>query len=136
MIMQQISEDAPVMKAWKAHKATDEYANSLRWATDPAHAEGSLWALFYAGYFACAVAMTSSNAASLEGRNIVAVVVSGRTGSGKSGIAGEIEIALKAVGIDVSWPDGDAEKRLTHADWQSALEMYNPKVVIREVNVS
>ena len=68
--------------------------------------------------------------------NIVSVVVSGGTGSGKSAICGEIEIALKALGVDVIWEGGDGEKHLTHADWQSALEQYNPKVIIRELNVA
>jgi hypothetical protein len=39
-----------MLKAWEAHKQTAEYANSKRWATDPNHVEGSLWALFVAGY--------------------------------------------------------------------------------------
>ena len=68
--------------------------------------------------------------------NTITVIVTGSSGSGKSAIAGEIEIALKAIGIDVAWEDGDDEKRLTHADWQAALEQYNPKVIIREVNVA
>jgi pantothenate kinase-related protein Tda10 len=66
----------------------------------------------------------------------VSVFVTGATGSGKSAIAGEIEIALKAIGVDVTWEGGDDEKRLTHADWQGALEQYNPKVIIRELNVA
>jgi hypothetical protein len=65
----------------------------------------------------------------------VRVVVSGLTGSGKSAIAGEIEIALRAIGVPVEWPDGAAEKNWSHADWQSALELYNPRVVIVERNV-
>lgn len=68
--------DSPLMKAWEAHKATEEYANSHNWAVryipedDPAEielirksganpwthqmkiqaAEGSLWAMFSAGW--------------------------------------------------------------------------------------
>jgi pantothenate kinase-related protein Tda10 len=68
--------------------------------------------------------------------NTVSVFVTGPTGSGKSAIAGEIEIALKAIGVDVTWEGGDEEKRLTHADWQAALEQYNPKVIIHELNVA
>ena len=68
-------------------------------------------------------------------RGEVLVTVSGLTGSGKSAIAGEIEIALKAIGIDVTWVNGDEEKRMTGADWLSAIEMYNPSVKIVEVNV-
>ena len=134
---QLVPENAPVMLAWKAHKTTEEYANSLRWAVDPKHAEGSLWALFYAGYFSCATAVARDAMPPEQERGgAVMVTVTGRTGSGKSAIAGEIEIALKAIGVSVSWPDGVAEKNMTHADWQSALEMYNPSVVIRELNIS
>lgn len=57
--------------------------------------------------------------AELEAREIkpakgeVLVVVSGFTGCGKSAIAGEIEIAMKAIGVPVKWTNGDAEKRMT-----------------------
>jgi adenylylsulfate kinase-like enzyme len=65
----------------------------------------------------------------------VTITVSGPVGSGKSAIAGEIEIAMKAIGVAVRYadPDGaESEKRMTHADWQQALEAYNPSVVIVE----
>ncbi|EES8307162.1 hypothetical protein FTO59_003569 [Escherichia coli] len=65
----------------------------------------------------------------------VLVVVSGFTGCGKSAIAGEIEIAMKAIGVSVKWTNGDAEKRMTGADWLTAIEMYKPTVRIVEVNV-
>lgn len=65
----------------------------------------------------------------------VLVSVSGFTGCGKSAIAGEIEIAMKAIGVPVQWANGDAEKRMTGADWLTAIEMYNPSVRIVEVNV-
>ncbi|EFE8062798.1 ead/Ea22-like family protein [Escherichia coli] len=79
--------------------------------------------------------------AELEDREIkpakgeVLVVVSGFTGCGKSAIAGEIEIAMKAIGVPVQWTNGDAEKRMTGADWLTAIEMYKPTVRIVEVNV-
>ncbi|PEH29002.1 ead/Ea22-like family protein [Salmonella enterica] len=79
--------------------------------------------------------------AELEAREIkpakgeVLVVVSGFTGCGKSAIAGEIEIAMKAIGVPVQWTNGDAEKRMTGADWLTAIEMYKPTVRIGEVNV-
>nr|WP_247145846.1 ead/Ea22-like family protein [Escherichia coli] len=79
--------------------------------------------------------------AELEAREIkpakgeVLVVVSGFTGCGKSAIAGEIEIAMKAIGVLVQWTNGDAEKRMTGADWLTAIEMYKPTVRIVEVNV-
>ncbi|HBZ8281240.1 TPA: ead/Ea22-like family protein [Escherichia coli] len=79
--------------------------------------------------------------AELEAREIkpakgeVLVVVSGFTGCGKSAIAGEIEIAMKAIGVPVKWTNGDAEKRMTGADWLTAIEMYKPTVRIVEVNM-
>jgi len=60
---------------------------------------------------------------------LVTVTVSAPVGSGKSAVCGEIEIALKAIGVPVTWREGDAEKRLTHADWQQALDLYKPSVV-------
>ncbi|EOK2604315.1 ead/Ea22-like family protein [Escherichia coli] len=65
----------------------------------------------------------------------VLVVVSGFTGCGKSAIAGEIEIAMKAIGVPVKWTNGDAEKRMTGADWLTEIEMYKPTVRIVEVNM-
>lgn len=56
-VQQSVPENAPVMQAWKAHQKTEDYSNSLKWAVYPEHAEGSLWALFCAGYSACAIAM-------------------------------------------------------------------------------
>ncbi|EIF5990885.1 ead/Ea22-like family protein [Escherichia coli] len=79
--------------------------------------------------------------AELEAREIkpakgeVLVVVSGFTGCGKSAIAGEIEIAMQDIGVPVQWTNGDAEKRMTGADWLTAIEMYKPTVRIVEVNV-
>lgn len=63
--------------------------------------------------------------------DLIIVTVSGPVGSGKSAICGEIEIALRAIGVAVSWDD-KGEKAMTHADWASALEMYRPHVVIVE----
>ncbi|EDA3155335.1 ead/Ea22-like family protein, partial [Salmonella enterica subsp. enterica] len=83
----------------------------------------------------------SKRIAELEAREIkpakseVLVVVSGFTGCGKSAIAGEIEIAMKAIGVPVNWTNGDVEKRMTGADWLTAIEMYKPTVRIVEVNV-
>jgi hypothetical protein len=47
-----VPTDHPLMQAWTAHKATEEYANSRRWAHHEEHVDGSLWALFMAGYMA------------------------------------------------------------------------------------
>lgn len=81
-----------------------------------------------------------SRVTELEAREIkpaqgeVLVTVTGYTGCGKSAIAGEIEIAMKAIGVPVEWTNGDAEKRMTGADWLTAIEMYKPRVRILEVN--
>ncbi|HHQ2397536.1 TPA: ead/Ea22-like family protein [Klebsiella pneumoniae] len=79
--------------------------------------------------------------AELESRTVtvkqgeVLVTVAGFTGCGKSAIAGEIGIAMKAIGVPVTWANGDAEKRMTGADWLTAMEMYKPTVRIVEVNI-
>lgn len=65
----------------------------------------------------------------------VLVTVAGFTGCGKSAIAGEIEIAMKAIGLPVTWANGDSEKRMTGADWLTDIEMYKPTVRIVEVNI-
>ncbi|EEQ8847832.1 ead/Ea22-like family protein [Escherichia coli] len=89
----------------------------------------------------CRAEAAEKRIAELEAREIkpakgeVLVVVSGFTGCGKSAIAGEIEIAMKAIGVPVKWTNGDAEKRMTGADWLTAIEMYKPTVRIVEVNV-
>jgi hypothetical protein len=40
----------PLMIAWAAYNATEEYANAKRWAAKPEHVDGSLWAVFEAGF--------------------------------------------------------------------------------------
>jgi hypothetical protein len=61
-----LSKDDPLLIAWKAHQQTPEYDNSKRWAQtfmlcnsrdDPSKVEvqycsleGSLWAMFVAGW--------------------------------------------------------------------------------------
>ena len=74
-------------------------------------------------------------AAPLVQNGEVLVTVTGLTGSGKSAIAGEIEIMCRALGLEVEWGEGAAEKHLTHADWTNALEMYRPRVRIVEANI-
>lgn len=92
-------------------------------------------------YYEGVISDGNKRIAELEAREInpakgeVLVVVSGFTGCGKSAIAGEIEIAMKAIGVPVQWTNGDAEKRMTGADWLTAIEMYKPTVRIVEVNV-
>lgn len=68
-------------------------------------------------------------------RNVVTVTVGGLTGSGKSAVLGEIEIALRALGLTVRHDAGfQAEKNATHADWTAALELYRPVIILREIN--
>lgn len=65
----------------------------------------------------------------------ITVTVSGPVGCGKSAIAGEIEIALKALGVPVRFSDEKemrSEKNMTGADWTGYLEMCKPSVVIAE----
>jgi hypothetical protein len=71
----------------------------------------------------------------VPGDGEVLVTVSGLTGSGKSGVAGEIEILCKALGLQVEWKDSGEEKRMTYADWTHALELYKPRVTIIEQNI-
>ena len=66
----------------------------------------------------------------------VYVNVSGLTGSGKSAVLGEIEIALKAIGLTVETDAAfQQEKGMTGADWAHALDMYQPVVVLSETNI-
>lgn len=65
----------------------------------------------------------------------IEIIARGPVGSGKSAVLGEIEIALRALGIPVRWGDPSAaqsEKNMTHADWTTFLEMYEPSVVLFE----
>lgn len=63
----------------------------------------------------------------------ITITVSGETGSGKSAIAGEIEIALKAIGVPVVWRDADREHwRHGNEYW---INLYKPEVTIIEQNV-
>lgn len=65
----------------------------------------------------------------------VRVIVTGPVGCGKSAVAGEIEIAMKAIGLPVRYADereAQSEKNMTHADWAGYLDMYRPSVVLEE----
>lgn len=66
----------PALLAWEAHKKTEEYENSKRWAAMPEHVEGSLWALFWAGW----------NAARAEALSDASQPTGGRQPSDLSGI--------------------------------------------------
>lgn len=54
--MRPVPQNAPVLRAWNIYKQSADYANTRKWAKHDEHVDGSLWAAFYAGYFACAVA--------------------------------------------------------------------------------
>lgn len=63
----------------------------------------------------------------------VTIIVTGETGSGKSAIAGEIEIALKAIGVPVEWQSADRE-HWTHGN-EYWIDLYKPEVTIVEQNI-
>lgn len=62
----------------------------------------------------------------------ITVTVSGETGSGKSAIVGEIEIALKAIGVLVKVAERDT---MVIADYQHWIDIYKPEVIIVEQNI-
>lgn len=45
-----VPADHPVMKAWEAFKEIDAYANARKWALHERHVDGSLFAMFMAGW--------------------------------------------------------------------------------------
>lgn len=49
-VEQRLPDDHPMMVAWEAHKATETYANDVRWAVVPEHTEGALWSAFVAAW--------------------------------------------------------------------------------------
>lgn len=65
--------------------------------------------------------------------NEITVTISGTTGSGKSAIAGEIEVALKALGVPVVWKDADREH--WHHGNEYWIDLYKPEVTIIEQNI-
>ena len=68
-------------------------------------------------------------------REVVTVTVSGPVGVGKSAIAGEIEIALRAIGVPVQFrnqAEAQSEKNMRRGQWAADLEMYEPMVTIVE----
>ncbi|HEN1175525.1 ead/Ea22-like family protein [Klebsiella pneumoniae] len=110
-------------------------------ALEKAQAENTAGVAGMAESYETTISMLRSRIAELESRTVtvkqgeVLVTVAGFTGCGKSAIAGEIEIAMKAIGVPVTWANGDSEKRMTGADWLTAIEMYKPTVRIVEVNI-
>lgn len=47
-----LPKDHPMMVAWDTYRATEEYRNSFKWASDVQHRPGSMWAAFMTGYMA------------------------------------------------------------------------------------
>lgn len=45
-----MAKDDPRLVAWESFKQTEEFANARRWAAHDEHLDGSLWALFLAGW--------------------------------------------------------------------------------------
>ena len=68
-----VAADAPVMKAWEAYKATDEYANTKRWAVVAEYTDGSLWAAFLQGWasYSLMLAAAQSVDAVAKGREVL-----------------------------------------------------------------
>jgi uridine kinase len=67
----------------------------------------------------------------------VTVTVSGPTGSGKSRIALEIEVALKAAGAVVAWSDIDGQRQMeaeAHSEATGGWQPDMPEVVLQEIN--
>lgn len=48
--MTPVPKDHPLSVAWEKYKATDDFANTKKWAIHPEHVDGSLWAAFMAGF--------------------------------------------------------------------------------------
>jgi hypothetical protein len=68
----------------------------------------------------------------------VIVTVSGKTGSGKSRILAEIEIALRAIGVSISWADPDDRRSVESEHWADARAEWQPElpeVILQEINV-
>lgn len=65
----------------------------------------------------------------------VLVTVSGLTGSGKSSVASEIDIALRSIGVRTTWEGGDAERGSVPLDQLDPGAMACLTVTIREVNI-
>jgi hypothetical protein len=65
----------------------------------------------------------------------VRIVACGAVGSGKSAVLDEIEVALRAIGLSVTYADpaaAQSEKNMTHADLASELERTKPHIVLVE----
>lgn len=77
--MTAVPEDHPLMIAWKTYQATDDFANTKKWAMHHEHVQGTLWAAFMAGFQARQVAATEARNRTLdEAANIATTAYSRR----------------------------------------------------------
>lgn len=51
--MRAIPSNHPMMLAWHKLQESPDYVNTRNWAKYPDHVDGSLWAMFMAGWEAC-----------------------------------------------------------------------------------
>ena len=71
-----VPDNDPRMIAWNAYKATDDYANTVKWALDTdvqnnlrqQYVEGSLWASFIQGFEAGGTAQATPREDELQER--------------------------------------------------------------------
>ncbi|WP_430909843.1 ead/Ea22-like family protein [Klebsiella sp. H32] len=137
---EQVDIDIATLNQWY-ELSSPANIRALVEALEKAQAENTAGVAGMAESYETTISMLRSRIAELESRTVtvkqgeVLVTVAGFTGCGKSAIAGEIEIAMKAIGVPVTWANGDSEKRMTGADWLTAIEMYKPTVRIVEVNI-
>lgn len=70
---------------------------------------------------------------------MITVTVTGETGSGKSRIALEIAVALKAAGVTVEWADIGSQRQAEDEAYSELMGGWQPpmpeKVVLAEVNI-
>lgn len=50
--MTAVDKQSVLWRAWEQYQQSEDYANSVKWAADPQHLEGSLWNLFSVGFLA------------------------------------------------------------------------------------
>lgn len=68
----------------------------------------------------------------------VMLTVSGPTGSGKSRILAEVEIALRAIGVSVTWANKDTRNEVHSEHWAESSGAWQPElpdVELLEVNI-
>ena len=49
-VMAAVPADDPLMVAWESYQETEDFKNTKRWAKNPEHLQGSLWAAFMSGF--------------------------------------------------------------------------------------